>query len=70
MFDFEGSFSFRCKFSGFIVDFQVFVIKPDLISDFPWGKAGVNAVFHEKCGPFMGGNSFFLSFRKKVEVFF
>ena len=53
-----------------IVEFQVFVVKPDLISDFPWGKAGVYVVFHEECGFSMGGDGFFLGLGKKVEAFF
>ena len=70
MFDFEGSFPFWCELLGFIVRFQVFVIEPDLISDFPRGKVGVYAVFHEKSGLFMGGDGFLLCFGKKVEAFF
>ena len=46
MFYFEGSFSFRGKFLRFIMEFKVLVIKPDLISNLPWGKAGVYAVLH------------------------
>ena len=62
MFDFEGSFSFRGEFLGLVVEFQIFVIEPDLISDFPRGKAGVYLVFHEKGGFFMGSDGFFPSF--------
>ena len=70
MFYFEGSFPFWSEFLGLVVKFQVFVIQPNLISDFPGGKAGVYAVFHEKCSFFMGSDGFFLSFGKKVEAFF
>ena len=52
------------------MEFQVFVSEPDLISDFPWGEAGVYAVFHQKGGFFMGGDGFFPSFGEKMEAFF
>ena len=45
-------------------------MEPDLISDFPWGKAGVYVVFHEKRSFFMGGDGFFPSFGEKAEAFF
>ena len=70
MFYFEGSFSFWGEFSGFVMELEVLVIEPDLISNFPWGEAGINVVFHQECGFFMGGNGFFPSFREKVESFF
>ena len=70
MFYFERSFSFRGEFSRFVVEFEVFVIEPDLVSDLPGGEAGVYAVFHQKGGLFMGGDGFFPSFGEKGEAFF
>ena len=52
------------------MEFEVFVIEPDLISNFPGCEAGINAVLHEKGSFFVGGNSFFPSFREKGEAFF
>ena len=52
------------------MEFQVFVIEPDLISDFPWGEAGVNALLHERGSLFMGGDGFFPCFGEKGEAFF
>ena len=70
MFNFKGSFSVWCKFLQLVVEFQVFVVEPDLISDFPRGKVGVYAVLRKKDSFFMGNDGFFLSFREKVEAFF
>ena len=66
----EGSFSFWGKFSRFIMEVEVFVIEPDLISDFPGGKVGVYPVFHQEGSFFVGGNGFFLCFEEKMKVFF
>ena len=52
------------------MEIKVFVVKPDLISDFPWGEAGVYVVLHKKGSFFMGSNGSFPSFRENVEVFF
>ena len=52
------------------MEFYVFVVEPDLISNFPWGEAGVYVVLHKKGSFFVGGNGFFPSFGEKVEVFF
>ena len=52
------------------MEFQVFVVEPDLIFDFPRGEAGVDVVLHKKGSFFMGSDGFFPSFREKVEAFF
>ena len=52
------------------MEIKVLVIKPDLISDFPRGEAGVYVILHEKGGFFMGSDGFFPSFGEKVEAFF
>ena len=52
------------------MEFEVFVIKPDFISYFPWGEAGINVFFHKKGSFFMGGNGFFSGFGEKGEAFF
>ena len=70
MFYFEWSFPFRGEFSRFVVEFEVFVIEPDLISDFPGSKTGVYAVLHQKGSFFMGGDGFFPCFGEKGEAFF
>ena len=70
MFYFERSFPFWGEFLRFVVEFKVFVIEPDLISNFPGGETGVYAVFHKKGGFFMGGDGFFPSFGEKGEAFF
>ena len=46
LFNFERSLMFGGEFPGRVVEVQVLVIEPDLISDFPWGKVGVYMVFH------------------------
>ena len=65
MFYFERSFSFRGEFPRFVVEFEVLVIEPNLISDFPGGESGVYAVFHKKDGFFMGSDGFFPGFGKE-----
>ena len=70
MFYFEWPFPFWCEFSRFVREFEVFVIEPDLISDFPGSETGVNAVLHQKGGFFMGGDGFFPGFGEKGEAFF
>ena len=52
------------------MEFEVLVIEPDFISDFPRGEAGVYAVLHKKGGFFVGGDGFLPSFGEKGEAFF
>ena len=65
-----GSLILGCKFPSWIVEVQVLVVQPYLISNFAGGEVGVYVVLHEKGGFFVGSNGFFPSFRKKVEAFF
>ena len=52
------------------MEFQVLVIKPDLISNFPRSDVGVYVFLHKKGSFFMGGDGFLPSFGKKMEAFF
>ena len=70
LFYFQRSFASRGEYPRRVVEVQVLVIEPDLISCFPWGETGVYVVFHEKSSFFVGGNSFFPSFGKEMEGFF
>ena len=70
MFYFEGTLTFGLVFPGVVMEVQILVLKPYLISDFLGHRAGINAVFHEKGGLFVGGDGFFPSFGQKAEAFF